>query len=261
MKRSHVLVAALVSVGLPGLVAFAFVTYWPREPPGLLDPPREPMLPDLVMPQLREFLAGEESDTQRLFFTANIANVGAGPFVIHAARGDQRGRWRVTQRFQERDGSTSERETPAVMVFGGHGHDHWHVQWGATYELRSPVGEVLRRYAKVGYCFFDQVPYDLSLPEAPRAARFPKNTCSGEERLELDMGLSPGWSDPYQWTLPDQRLDITGLPDGEYRLWAKADPGNWFRESNESNNVTWADLQVTTSESPPRVTVLRRSSP
>ena len=58
------------------------------------------------------------------------------------------------------------------------------------------------------------------------------------------MGLSPGWADPYPWILPDQRLLLTGLDDGVYRLWAAADPGSWFREANETNNATWVDLRL-----------------
>ena len=58
------------------------------------------------------------------------------------------------------------------------------------------------------------------------------------------MGLSPGWADPYPWALPDQRLLLTGLDDGVYRLWAAADPGSWFKEANETNNATWVDIRV-----------------
>jgi hypothetical protein len=176
-------------------------------------------------------------------------------------RGDDRGAWRIAQRFHEVDGSTTERITPGALVWGGHGHNHWHVRLGASYEIRSPAGEVLRRHEKVGYCFFDQVALDLTLPSAPKAARFAKDTCSDEGALAVDMGLSPGWQDPYTWALPDQRVDVTGLPDGEYRIWAKADPEDWFSEVDESNNVAWADVRLTTSARPPLVEVLRTSSP
>ena len=71
------------------------------------------------------------------------------------------------------------------------------------------------------------------------------------------MGLSPGWADPYSWLLPDQRLDITGLANGEYRLQATVDPDNWFRESDETNNGTWVDLRLrTTPDGSPRLDVL-----
>ena len=52
------------------------------------------------------------------------------------------------------------------------------------------------------------------------------------------MGLSVGWRDPYQWTLPDQELPLVGLRDGVYRLTATADPDRWFHESNQRNNAT-----------------------
>lgn len=39
-------------------------------------------------------------------------------------------------------------------------------------------------------------------------------------------------------------MDITSLPNGKYRLFVKADPKNWLRESNERNNVTWVDLRI-----------------
>ncbi len=71
------------------------------------------------------------------------------------------------------------------------------------------------------------------------------------------MGLSPGWTDPYYWTLPDQRLLVTGLADGIYRLWADADPSDWFRETNETNNRTWIDVRLTLSTRPPHAAVVR----
>jgi hypothetical protein len=257
MSRARALFVVLVGVPLLAVAIAATWRYWPRDLPPLLASPRRPVLPDLAMPALKELLAGvdEPGDQQRLFFTASIANVGRGPFVVHAVRADRRGGWRVTQRFREHDASTTELETPGELVWGGHGHNHWHVHLGAAYALLDASGEVVRKYEKVGYCFFDQARMPGSTRRDPQ--RFRKSTCAGEERLELEMGLSPGWQDPYQWTLPDQRLEITGLEDGTYRLVARADPDNWFRESDESNNETWVDVRLTTSTSPPRVKVLR----
>jgi hypothetical protein len=257
-SRALALGAAIV-LPLAALGVAAAVAYWPSDLPAPLPPPREPVLPDLVMPSLSELYAGtgEESGRDYLYFTATIANGGRGPLLVHAVRAGERGDWRVSQRFQERGGGLTESVTPGEMVWGGHGHEHWHVVLGASYALARADGTILRRYEKVGYCFFDQRAFDLELPAAPTSPRFPKDTCEGEERLELDMGLSVGWSDPYQWTLPDQRLEITGLDDGTYRLLADADPSGWFRETDETNNQTWVDVRLTTSADPPRVELLR----
>jgi hypothetical protein len=258
-SRRKLLFASLALVPLATLAVAAAVAYWPKELPPLLQEPEQPVLPDLAMPPLVEFYAGRGQETGKdyLYFTATIANVGSGPLRIHAVRAEERGDWRVTQRFDERSGGTSEMATPADMVWGGHGHAHWHVRVGASYQLAAPDGRVLRRYEKVGYCFFDQRAFATALSGKPTARRFLRDTCEGEQRLELDMGLSPGWSDPYQWTLPDQRLDVTGLGDGVYRVTADADPSGWFRESDETNNKTWVVIRLITTADPPRVKVQR----
>jgi hypothetical protein len=56
------------------------------------------------------------------------------------------------------------------------------------------------------------------------------------------MGVSVGWKDDYYWRIPGQEIDITSLPNGKYRLLVEVDPRNYFRETNERNNVTWVDL-------------------
>ena len=58
------------------------------------------------------------------------------------------------------------------------------------------------------------------------------------------MGTSVGWKDDYYWRIPGQAMDITNLPLGKYRLSVKVDPRNWFRESNERNNLSWIDIEI-----------------
>ena len=89
-----------------------------------------------------------------------------------------------------------------------------------------------------------------------RLPEIPKTTCDGFHERVIDMGLSVGWKDPYQWTLPDQELPLTGLHDGIYRLTATADPGKWFRETDDDNNSTWVEVRLTTSVNPPIARVL-----
>lgn len=84
---------------------------------------------------------------------------------------------------------------------------------------------------------------------------YAKGGCGTQASLSLTMGLSVGWGDLYAWRLPDQYIDITGLTAGRYRLWATADNGDRFVESNNANNTTWADLEITGTG----VKVLRRA--
>jgi hypothetical protein len=61
------------------------------------------------------------------------------------------------------------------------------------------------------------------------------------------MGLSRGWGDLYNWNLPDQYIDVTGLTSGRYKLQATADVPNWFLEGSETNNFTWVDIKISGS--------------
>ena len=68
--------------------------------------------------------------------------------------------------------------------------------------------------------------------------------------LGVTMGLSRGWGDTYGVNAVGQYLDITGLADGRFRLRVMADGNSVdgfdrFLESDETNNSTWADLQIT----------------
>ena len=224
-----------------------------------MPPPTHPALPDLAT-ELSEVRAasGFESDRVYLRFTTTIANIASAPLLIRADRRHRwSSEWRISQQFEERSGSRSEIVlSDATLVWGGHGHDHWHLQFGTAYRLegRPPVDDS-RRLAKAGYCFFDQV---RRIASASGRA-YGKDVCDGLDRTSIEMGLSSGWSDPYQWTLPDQVLEITGLPNGTYRLYADADPDDLIRESGEQNNTDWVELRITTSTRPARARVVARA--
>lgn len=259
IPRTPIRIAVLGALGVLVLVAVGVVLWLVAKPlPGLLQPPREPLLPDLAT-ELAEIrgATGVQSGRDFLYFTTTIGNIGDGPLEIRA---DRRNRWtstwRVTQRFDEKDGAQSESVFPGNLVWGGHGHDHWHLKFGAEYWLEARgSNRVQRRLAKAGYCFFDQV----ARTSAATASVYGKDTCDGVDRTSIVMGMSTGWSDPYQWTLPDQKLDITGLPSGTYRLFATADPDGWLRETNEGNNVDWVDIEIDTASTPIRASVVGRA--
>jgi hypothetical protein len=204
--------------------------------------------PDLGMAQLTDLQIDKTADGRRLLrFSATIVNVGAGPFEVHAQRADTTKAWVVEQRVYADSGAFRTVGTPATLVFGGDGHNHWHIRNPERYELeRLDNGAKVGTGAKSGFCFYDNVPYRLTLPHAPQAAVYTTaTTCKGgPSGLETRMGLSVGWGDRYSYRLPDQYIDITGLTAGRYRLWATADPDNWFVESDNANNVTWVDIQL-----------------
>jgi hypothetical protein len=242
--RNTFILAGFVAPVLAGL-AFLFLATAPAgSATGLAHP-------DLAMARLADFTLDRPPDGRVLLrFSATIVNVGNGPMELNATRASTSGAFDVVQRIYGTDGSTA-LPTPGVsLAFGGDGHNHWHINNLESYDLkRLDNGVKVGTAAKSGFCFFDTTAYRTSLPGAPASAFYrTTNACAynNSSATSVTMGISVGWGDRYASTLPDQYIDITNLSPGKYRLEAKADPFNWFAETNESNNLTWVDLSVTT---------------
>ena len=202
------------------------------------------LLPDLGMKPATDFRTEKRAGRVLLRYTSVVVNVGSGVFEVHGSRATISDPQMTGQQWIYDDaGGSRSVSTGTVMVFGGDGHNHWHVLDLESAELiRLDNGSKVGTSAKRGFCFFDNSPYRLSLPGAPQAAVY--KGCGTSSSLSVAMGLSIGWGDAYYWSLPDQYIDITGLAAGRYRLRLTADAQNRFVESNDSNNVTWVDLRL-----------------
>ena len=202
-------------------------------------------LPDLRMDQARNLQIQNTGGRKLLRFDSIVVNVGAGPFEVRGARAAGASTMEtVDQRIFDDAGGSRDVSTPASMVFGGDGHNHWHVTNLQDFELeRLDNGvKVSPPTAKLGFCFYDNVRYGSDKPEVYTQ---PSGACAGGSSSERTMmGLSPGWGDLYARTLPDQYIDVTGLPNGRYRLRLIADKDNWFVESNNRNNFSWINIQL-----------------
>lgn len=235
------LVAGLLAAGAMWVFGFA----GPEQPVGLIADPADPEYPDLMMVPLDvQGIAIAEDGTWRLRFGATIVNGGDGPLVIGASRRSRLGGWDVRQQLIEPDGSYSEIAIPANLIFGGDGHDHWHVSEIETHWVETLDGQEVGRVLKEGYCFFDNVEFDLGLAGAPQLRQYFSPDCGGRWDRSLTMGLSVGWGDSYPWSMFEQQIDVTGIEEGRYRIRAEADPSGWLVESNESNNGTWTIIGV-----------------
>ena len=218
-------------------------------------PPAADRLPDLGMARLSDLSIDASGGRRRLRYSTTIVNVGSGKFELHGQRAStSQSTMSVVQRIFNDAGGSRDVSTPAVMVFAGDGHNHWHVRDLQQSELFTlSDGMFLARSDKRGFCFWDNVRYRLSLPGAPQSPVYGESGCGGTGSLTTAVGLSIGWGDIYPATLPDQFIDITGLADGRYRLVVTADPSGWFAETNENNNVTWVDLELSGGGSQLRV--------
>lgn len=212
-------------------------------------------LPDLAMARLKNLEVQTHSDGRRLLrFDSTIVNVGGSRFEVYGERdsAEQATMDTVTQRLYYGAGRHRDRPTGASMYFGGDGHDHWHVRDLERFSLtRTGSGAAPARIgAKHGFCFWDTLRFGSKRDPFYTP---PRGACGQASDLRVREGLSVGWGDVYPAHLPDQYVDVTGLPDGRYTFRAVADGGGWFREADESNNFTWTQIRL----EGPKVEVLR----
>lgn len=237
-RRGTALLAVLATTALVGLTAAVMAAS--------VTAAEGDSLPDLGMARVADVKVEKTNDGRRLLrFTAVIVNVGRGPFELHLTRASTSDPMSVTQRIYTSSG-TRDVSSVAGTVFGGDGHNHWHIIGLENSELiRLDNGAKVGSGVKLGYCFLDNVKYRLTLPGAPTSPRYGTCLTAGTQTwLDVTLGLSVGWGDEYRWSLPDQYVDITGLTAGRYRLHVTADTQGLFVESDETNNGTWVDLQI-----------------
>jgi hypothetical protein len=204
------------------------------------------LLPDLGMAELRGFTVENVGGQTRLRFTTIIINVGEGPFQVHG-HDKTNGEFLVDQEIQNSDGSWTSRATDARMYFAGDGHNHWHLRDLESYEFESTSSSANRTGEKHGFCFFSNYEHDLSLPGAPSNPQYLPGQCGKIDATQVTTGLDVGYGDRYTKNLPDQYINITGLPPGNYTLTATADAISEFAEACESNNSTTVLLKLKSS--------------
>lgn len=132
-------------------------------------------------------------------------------------------------------------------------HRHWHFDDFALYELRrllpggvpdmSAAG-LVGTGRKASFCLEDS-----QRANAEGAPVTPYRTCSG-----VFQGISAGWADVYDSSLPGQELPLDGVGDGRYALVVTLDPANRLRESDETNNV--ASCVIELADGATRVTIV-----
>lgn len=220
-------------------------------------PPAEvaQLLPDVGVRTLRRFSIQYSGSAKLLKFPAVTANIGNGPMEIRAVRSSSTSDdWVGRQVVHNTDASTTTLPASgADFYWAGDGHAHWHIRDFDSYELFNSSGTQVQVGEKHGFCFEDNTQYrdwvgHPNRPQVPTSPVYTHEGSCGEAQpaaTSIVHGLSVGWGDTYPDTLPDQAIDITGLPDGTYLVKVTADWQHYWRETNESNNSASAQIRIT----------------
>ena len=169
-----------------------------------------------------------------LRFSNTVWNDGEGRLEL---QGDPRpdGSSKVYQNVYDSPSSgtrVSQRHVSSDIVYHP-SHYHYHFQGFASYLMlkRDSAGvyqATTKKGSKTGFCIMD------SNRISSRGSSYAKySSCNGSLQ-----GISVGWGDLYQGSLPEQWIDLgtTRLADGYYAIQSTADPQNKLSEGGRDNN-------------------------
>jgi len=143
-------------------------------------------------------------------------------------------------------GGTTENLTAdhgAYFIFNpSQGHNHWHFQQAAQYQLVLPGG-VIRYSDKVGFCMWDSWVKDGAGSTKYFPVNYkgvgPQGWCAPKDPSATftRMGISRNYGDLYAAQSTDQWVDIGGLRPASYNVRAIVNPNGFIDESDPSNNT------------------------
>ncbi len=201
-----------------------------------------------------------------LRFDQVLGNVGDGPLDIRFDRpagvepqDDEQ--IPVRQRLRRSDGTT--RDVPSGDVVWHAIHGHYHFDGFAQSLLWAVDGDGDRAGAapaatggKVSFCIATTSinPLYWGLrgfgPDAYPApdCLAPESTSGGLDHFK--QGMSVGWTDEYNWFLPGQFVEVSGVPDGDYILDTTVDPSARLIEQDATNNCGAVRVRLTSMGTP-----------
>ncbi|MFD1565844.1 lysyl oxidase family protein [Haloarchaeobius amylolyticus] len=110
-------------------------------------------------------------------------------------------------------------------------HGHPHLKGFNNYILLDESGERTGAVRKQTFCLRDL--YQI------------RSTASNSSQFDCEyQGISAGWADEYDASLPGQYIVIDDLPDGEYTLQATTNAAGTVEETCESDNTVRVDLSI-----------------
>jgi hypothetical protein len=187
-----------------------------------------------------------------LRFDQVLGNIGTGPLDIrfdqpHGVTPVDGQEIPVRQRIYRSDGSF--REQPSGDVHWHAIHKHYHFDGFAESRLWAVDAHGNRTGPtpaatgnKVSFCiattninpaYWAHQAFGADAYPAPDCLE-PESTSGGLDHFK--QGMSVGWTDEYNWFLPGQYVEVTGVPNGDYILDTTVDPTGRLVETDKTNN-------------------------
>src|SRR5205823_13523242 len=155
-----------------------------------------------------------------LDFGATIWNGGTGPLVVEGFRSSDTPVMNAYQTIYNNGVPGTPTAVGQFEFDTRPGHEHWHLEDIAQYDLLDATGARVVLSEKQSFCLAPTDPIDLLAAGAnwqpDRAGLW--SACAGEESIWLREVLPAGWGDTYFQYVAGQSFDITNVPDGNYQI-------------------------------------------
>lgn len=218
-----------------------------------------------IFPSCYQSEVDEEGAQLCLRFDQIFANTGEGPMELRFAvpKGTSPPLANVYQRIYWSDSPSHSEDRLAgqVELHETHGHYHftsfglsrlWALDPGATRIGPTLVRErkmkrtipvrLVKSGQKVSFCLADtEIDFWGKKGDGPRTYIAPDCLFPAFSDAVNDyfvQGITRGWGDIYDYYLPDQFIEVSGVPDGNYILETRGDPEGRMTEKSETNNCT-----------------------
>jgi hypothetical protein len=201
--------------------------------------------PAAALPSLTAMPAwGISTDTSGgddlLDFSSTVWNSGNAPLDVEGFRDGGSPVMQAYQFFYEHGRVVGKARTGTMGFDSQKGHDHWHFEQFAQYQLLSAARKPVLQSQKVGFCIAPTDPVDLLLPGTQLQPPIIGLTgqCGVPTALWVRELLQVGWGDTYYQTIAGQSFDITSLPNGTYYIQVTANPEKVLHVTTNSGDVS-----------------------
>jgi hypothetical protein len=207
-----------------------------------------------------------------LRFDQVLGNIGTGPLDIrfdrpHGVTPVDGQDVPVHQRIYRSNGSHADIAAGNVHWHAIHGHYHfdgfaesrlWAVDAGGHRSGTAPVATG----DKVSFCiattnvnpaWWAKRPFGQDAYPAPDCLE-PASTSGGMDHFK--QGMAVGWTDEYNWFLPGQYVEVSGVPDGDYILDTTVDPTHRLIEASKANNCGSVRVRLSGMATSPKAELL-----
>ncbi|HVF75439.1 MAG TPA: lysyl oxidase family protein [Acidimicrobiales bacterium] len=213
----------------------------------------EPTLPNLRPDKPYDIQLGYADEfninnpTEALRFSMASGNVGAYALDLLGAPPKDQERTTANQCVAWVEKVCTQRQEAGEFVFHPL-HGHWHLDSFAAYELRKVTRKgavdmtgtgLVATSGKVSFCMMDSQPVGGYDPNQTQTGFY--NTCTG-----VYQGISAGWADVYDFSLPGQQIVVKDIPDGTYALVVKSNVDGQLLETDYTDNTAYEIITLAT---------------